>query len=87
MQEGIVDIRKELANSTMDYFEIPIKIMANWYFTASSSDNYAAASTDVTLVYRNGELKVIGTQSCTAVAPASRYSKATASITVGEIVT
>lgn len=86
MTQSITEIRKDM-NSMVDYFEIPIKINAHWAFTASSEDNNANASTDITLVYRNGKLSVIGNTSVTAVAPPSRYSTATASITVGTIVT
>ena len=69
----------------MSYFEIPIKITATWNYTMSSEDNYAVASSDVTLIYRNGELSVIGNKSCIANGPGNRYSNATASITVGNI--
>ncbi len=67
--------------------EIPITIRSDWYFTASSEENYAGNQTTFTLVIEDKKARVIGNTSVTATAPASRYSKATATATIGEIVT
>lgn len=67
--------------------EIPITIRSDWYFTASSEENYAGNQTTFTLVIEDNKARVIGNTSVTATAPASRYSKATATATIGEIVT
>lgn len=67
--------------------EIPITIRSDWYFTASSEENYAGNQTTFTLVIEDNKARVIGNTSVTATAPVSRYSKATATATIGEIVT
>ena len=66
-------------------YEIPITIVADWRFTMSSEDNYARNQTTFTLIIENGKARVIGNLSVTANAPASRYSTATASATIGEV--
>ena len=65
--------------------EIPITIRSDWYFTASSEENYAGNQTTFTLVIEDKKARVIGNTSVTATAPASRYSKATATATIGAV--
>ena len=77
----------QLSSNISQRVEIPITIRSDWYFTASSEENYAGNQTTFTLVIEDKKARVIGNTSVTATAPASRYSKATATATIGEIVT
>ena len=77
----------QLSSNISQRVEIPITIRSDWYFTASSEENYAGNQTTFTLVIEDNKARVIGNTSVTATAPASRYSKATATATIGEIVT
>ncbi len=83
-----IDVIKDLPaiNSNISQrVEIPITIRSDWYFTASSEENYAGNQTTFTLVIEDKKARVIGNTSVTATAPASRYSKATATATIGAV--
>lgn len=89
-EEGCYDANSKVRtiNSNISQrVEIPITIRSDWYYTMSSEENYAGNQTTFTLVIEDKKARVIGNTSVTATAPASRYSKATATATIGEIVT
>ena len=81
-----VKVENSKLSSIPNRIEIPITLNADWYFTMSSEENYAHNSTNLTIVYENGKIQIVGNTSTTATAPASRYSKATASVSMGKVI-
>ncbi len=81
-----VKVENNKLSTIPNRIEIPITLNADWYFTMSSEENYAHNSTNLTIVYENGKIQIVGNTSTTATAPASRYSKATASVSMGKVI-